>query len=278
MFANVTPDLTDSGLTNGTTYYYWIEASLNGSSERSAQPISAQPQSAASAIEPTAPLNDTGMVVGGNSATGLSSNCSSDITAPQDCHQGRDFTDNDDSDGHAGFSFTKLDNAGNPLAASASSWSCVQDNVTGLIWEAKTNNSGLHNKDDKYTLRIGSVGDEDRRGDICYGYDASDPSGYCNTEAFAERVNAVGLCGANDWRLPSREELNSIVHYGIVDSSGSIPNIDLDYFPKTHSWSYWTSTRSHERNQYWTISFSSGSYSSTTWSSKYYARLVRSAP
>ena len=37
----------------------------------------------------------------------------------QDAQDGRDKTHDDDSDGHAGFSFTKLDANGNALAASA---------------------------------------------------------------------------------------------------------------------------------------------------------------
>ena len=40
----------------------------------------------------------------------------------QDGQLGRDTTDNDDSDGHAGFSFTKLDANGNSLPASSATW------------------------------------------------------------------------------------------------------------------------------------------------------------
>ena len=117
----------------------------------------------------------------------------------------------------------------------------MQDNVTGLIWEAKTNDNGLHDEDDKYTLRIGSVGDEDYRGDICYAYDASDPSGYCNTEVFAERVNAVSLCGANDWRRPNRDELPSIVYYG----QGIARDIGINPLSNPHSAAYHPAEQAH---------------------------------
>ncbi len=55
------------------------------------------------------PLNDTGITWGGDYPSGNNTTCTSNIAAPQDCNQGRDATHNDDSDGHAGFSFTKLD-------------------------------------------------------------------------------------------------------------------------------------------------------------------------
>lgn len=70
---------------------------------------------------------------------------------------GLSVNNNDDSDGHAGFSFTKLDANGNELLANATDWSCVKDNVTGLIWEVKqggngtVGDEGLHDADDTYT-------------------------------------------------------------------------------------------------------------------------------
>ena len=39
-------------------------------------------------------------------------------------------------------SYTKLDGSGNALPDSATSWVMVRDNVTGLIWEMKTNKDG----------------------------------------------------------------------------------------------------------------------------------------
>lgn len=53
----------------------------------------------------------------------------------QDGDNGRDVTDIDANDGRAGFSFTKLDAAGNDLPADATDWTCVRDNVTGALWE-----------------------------------------------------------------------------------------------------------------------------------------------
>ena len=95
-------------------------------------------------------LNDTGLDWWADGDTNF-------LTSPpagypgQDASHGRDATQDNDADGHAGFSFTKLDANGKALAASAATWSCVRDNVTGLIWEAKTDDGGLRDKDWTYT-------------------------------------------------------------------------------------------------------------------------------
>lgn len=41
-------------------------------------------------------------------------------------------------------SYTKLDAAGGALPDGAASWVMVRDNVTGLIWENKTNDGSIH--------------------------------------------------------------------------------------------------------------------------------------
>ena len=241
-FANVSSGFVDTGLTNGITYYYWIEATLNNITQQANDYISAI-TAYPTPIAVTGILNDTGINWGGDYPSNNNSDCSSDVSAPQDCHQGRDATHNDDSDGHAGFSFTKLDSDGKALPTSATSWSCVQDNVTGLIWEVKTSD-GLHGRDDSYNwyntnpnTNGGKTGYKNDDGDICYGYDSSDDTTYCNTEAFAARVNEFGLCGYHDWRLPNIEELISI-----VDQSRVNPSIDTDYFPNTSSETYWSAS------------------------------------
>ena len=93
-------------------------------------------------------------------------------------------------------------------------WSCVKDNVTGLIWEVKTTDSGLHNNTDAYTwydtsttpsgfnqpsaaTLLRPVGPNN----TCAGYDSNDPATFCNTQAYISRVNAAGRCGVSDWRF-----------------------------------------------------------------------------
>ena len=174
------------------------------------------------------------------------------IPPNQDATNGRDVTDNNDSDGHAGFSFTKLSATGQRLAADASTWSCVQDNVTGLVWENKTGitlgygAAGLHGADDQFTYyntdftRNGGLTSGTQQHSSwpnrCFGYVAGQPDTYCNTEAFIKRVNEAELCGMSNWELPNVSELQSIVNY-----DGRAPTIDTSYFPDTAYRTYATS-------------------------------------
>ena len=290
LFTNVAPGLADVGLTNGTTYYYWIEATLDNITLRADTPVGSTPRESAN-INPlagttTAYLNDTGIDWGGNFGNTNNEDCTSDIEFPQDCTDGRDATDNRDSNGNAGFLFTKLDSLGNSLGDNATEWSCVLDNVTGLIWEVKTDDDGLHNKNDEYTwynsdpnTNGGYVGyADDSFGYECYGYNSNDTKSFCNTEAFVNRVNTNSLCGARDWRLPSRGELQSIVDYSSYD-----PSIDTEYFPNTQSddqsydLGYWSSSPFvSDNSSAWMMNFINGYESEDHRRAEKYVRLVRS--
>ena len=219
-------------------------------------------------VTTTGKLNDTGITQCSDATTnGLS--CPVQDYPDQDAQYGRDFNNNDDSDGHAGFSFTKLDANGNELLANATEWSCVKDNVTGLIWEVKQGNNGvkgdqgLHDGDDTFNWYStdtnndgGFAGYANDDGYMCFGYDGSTRS-YCNTEAFVDRVNEAGLCGASDWYLPTHDELRSIVNYGLSYQSATI---DTKYFPNTifddYPRLYWSSTpHAHDSESAWRIMF-----------------------
>ena len=237
LLTSATSPQADTGVTIGTTYYYWIKADRSdGLSQTSATPINATPK---------AGLNDTGVDWAGDSDTANSSDCSSSIAAPQDCHQGRDATNHDDADGNAGFSFTKLDSNGNELLATENSWSCVRDNITGLTWEVKTTEYALHYRGDTFkhydtntSTNGGDNGYDAASDNTCYGYNSSNSSTFCNTEAFVERVNSSNLCGYNDWRMPTYSELISIADFGELVNNRAA---DYSFFPY-YSYSFWSST------------------------------------
>lgn len=236
-------------------------------------------------------LNDTGITQCADRTTnGLS--CPISDYPDQDAQYGRDFNNNDDSDGHAGFSFTKLDANGNELLANVAVWSCVKDNVTGLIWEVKKGgddnggNEGLHDADDRYNWystdasnNSGYNGYRNDDRDICHGYDVVDASSYCNTAAFTARVNIQGLCGAHDWRLPTIDELGSLVNY-----QAKSPAIDTNFFPNTKSSYYWSSLThaDYEPDAWdygssaWMMDFSIGVDTANGKYNTGYVRLVRS--
>jgi hypothetical protein len=167
----------------------------------------------------------------------------------QDAEFGRDVTHNVASDGYRGFSFTKLDAAGVPLPDqtlpySTAPWSCVRDEVTGLEWEIKTNDGGLHDLDWTYTW-YSSVASGDGGSPGTPGGGVCAVSGQCDTEKFVAAVNAAGLCGASDWRLPGREELRSLV---VGKDGGFLYLGDPTFFPNPPG-SHWTSTPTLDPNR-----------------------------
>ena len=118
-------------------------------------------------------INDTGITACAN-ATQNGLPCPVADFPGQDAEHGRDLTHPDPADGHAGFSFTKLDADGAPLPAAAPDWVCVRDNLTGLVWEVKSDDGGLRDKDWTYTwynpdpaTNGGSAGTPDG-GDNCF--------------------------------------------------------------------------------------------------------------
>jgi hypothetical protein len=84
----------------------------------------------------------------------------------------------------------------------------VTDNVTGLIWEQKTDDGSSRDKDTTFTWK--------------------DALAYCE--------NLI-LGGFANWRLPNPKELERI-----VDLSTSNPAADTTYFPNTNNGFYWTGT------------------------------------
>lgn len=156
-------------------------------------------------------LNDTGLdtFTDGNSAN-LTIEPSSH--PGQDASFGRDTEYHPDSDGHAGFSYTKLDQDGNPLPSNSPSWDCTRDNTTGMVWENKTADVSLSPTTDPETGEPEPVevsGKEFRAGNFLYGWrkdDSSDNGGSAgiveSTENQLSRNNPVaqpgegqGYCG-----------------------------------------------------------------------------------
>jgi hypothetical protein len=212
----------------------------------------------AQAAPPGAGLNDTGVSTCSNGVNlGLSCNSAvvgTDVFPGQDAEHGRDVMANVAADGHAGFSFTKLDANGVPLpdqsaAFNVTPWACVLDNVTGLVWELKTDDGGLRDKDWRYSWFDSSgVGDGGDAGSENLGVCVNTSD--CDTEKYRDAVNAAALCGRNNWRLPARTELLSILHYGL----SSAPFIDAGFFPQSLNAGHWSG--SVRGNEAWAVSLS----------------------
>ncbi len=138
----------------------------------------------------------------------------------------------------------------------------VQDNVTGLMWEVKTDDGSVHDRDNKYTWYDPNPATN--------GGNAGTPSAN-DTKDFIDALNAANFGGYSDWRLPTIKELASIVHLGKYN-----PAIDETYFPNTQSSSYWSSsTYAYSTGYAWYVDFSDGYGYCNYKSGSYYVRAVR---
>jgi hypothetical protein len=218
----------------------------------------------------THPLNDTGITACGDVASQNNLDCSTlrqqdglEWSAAQDAWQGRDRLAIQGllkkvGGGAAGFDFTKLNVNGRALLASASTWACVRDNVTSLIWEEKTDDGGWRDKDWAYSwFNLDSAsngGDPGAKGELWQC--GLSPTMRCNTQNYVNRANKDALCGYTDWRLPTVVELQSI-----VDFSRSNPTIDTNYFKNTPSGWYWTASPvALYAGSAWFVDFNDGGY------------------
>ncbi|UTW47635.1 Ig-like domain-containing protein [Bacterioplanoides sp. SCSIO 12839] len=252
-------------LTSNQAGSYNITASIADDALNGGQPIQVEFFAPVTNATPSQGFNDTGITIGGNFPSGNNATCIGESVAYQDCSHGRDNTSNNGSNGLGGFDFTKLDANGNALAANASSWSCVRDNVTGLIWEVKTTDGGLRDRNHLYTSYDSRFSDGDSTTDssnvgtdkiwagpvdtgINSGEDnCGDNNRVCTTEQYVTNVNNATLCGASDWRMPTVNELQDMANLGQRGTS-----LDRGYFPNqisttTNSF-VWSSTPRYINN------------------------------
>ena len=231
---------------------------------------------------PRSLLNDTGVTRQGSS-NAINSSHQADYPG-QDGQRGRDIIASNNmltkaGRGEGGFDFTRLDDIGDEVDDVSQPWRCVRDNVTGLVWEIKTTNGDLHGRRHTYSWYA-----QENNGGYSGPLNPATPScslSDCNTEDFVEAVNAQGLCGFYDWKLPSHNELLSIVHLGKSTS----PMLDTDYFPYSDNGStsilwYWTSQASVDgtdeaAQNAWAIDFASGNDNFLNKSTAVNVRLVR---
>ncbi|ANB01759.1 DUF1566 domain-containing protein [Ectothiorhodospira sp. BSL-9] len=232
-----------SGLANAQEYFFRLEGRF-GDRRIYSNEATATPTEAGVGLPGTHPLNDTGIdwcADGGANFLG----CPVAGYPGQDGEFGRDAAAREGTlekvgAGDAGFDYTKIANDGAELPASATlgsgpnEWACTRDNVTGLIWEVKTTDGGLRDRDNTYTWyqpagpNMGDPGTQD--GGRCEG-------SACDTTGFVQAVNVQGLCGTTDWRLPTLGELLSIVHHG----GDNLP-VDANFFPNTVPRRFWSAS------------------------------------
>lgn len=239
------------------------------------------------AAPPMVSLNDTGQNWCANDSANFLS-CPQAGFPDQDGDHGRDALASAGQltkigGGEAGFDYTKISNSGQPLGAGvalgtgAGDWGCTRDNLIGLIWEVKLNDAAsLRHMDHTYTwYDTNAAINGGNAGTIGAAVTCNSTLTQCNTSAFVAAVNAQGLCGANDWRMPTPQELQGIVHTGTLN-----PAIDTGYFPNTstsgNAAMFWAGRNyAVDASSAWYVYFNIGSVFDNYKSSNYGVRLVR---
>lgn len=184
--------------------------------------------------------------------------------------------------GTAGYDWTKIDSTGSPLPLqtagwehdgseqSGTRWSCVEDNVTQLLWEVKESDPDHPRySEHSYTWYNDNPATNGGFAGVADGGICATPS--CDTKGYVEWINEQGLCGHNDWRLPTVRELSSIAVIANV-----LPAMDTDYFANASQPRFFTAlTNAKDANHAWYVYFSDGSVSSTGKADASHLRLVR---
>ncbi len=153
------------------------------------------------------------------------------------------------------------------LGSKASDWACTYDSESKLIWEVKTADKSLRDKD--WTYSWFSSGKPAEAQGVASGSEKCQTPGRCDTDKFIQDVNQQGLCGAKNWRLAGIEELKSLVRCNGVRLTESefncakgspSPAIDPAFFPNsTAAWS-WSATEyvDDPKLPVWYVDFENG--------------------
>ncbi|MDH5216887.1 MAG: DUF1566 domain-containing protein, partial [Gammaproteobacteria bacterium] len=216
-FSSISPPHTIESLVTGKPYFLQIEVSSDSGKRLYSQKLTATPSR----------FNDTGSTrCVPQSIFYQADPCVTNNAGAQDATLGSDATNSYwiadpmvfDYRWHVveGFHFKKVE---------ANSDTCVQDQVTGLLWEKKSSTNGnLRDYTNRYT--------------------------WASAQDYVAAVNSQGLCGRSDWRLPNILELSSISD--VADNSFDLEKAHFIFFNNnteqaSHT-DYWTADEDAENN------------------------------
>lgn len=212
----------------------------------------------------TGKLPDTGVTsdecygAGSNNLISCTSAEAIALNPLQDGMIGRDVTSPAATDGKLGFSYSAVPNV---TGGDYDKTECVKDNVTGLVWEGKpvggfrANTNTYTNFDS--TLKLQKLVSVDTfYSDFVFGLPTQlEIDAPNNTIGYQTAVNESALCGFTDWRLPTVDELHSLVDYANIPMAA----INNDWFPNTQRMPYWSATPSSAYAKFaWFVTFWDG--------------------
>ena len=169
----------------------------------------------------------------------------------------------------------KMDINGGILANDSETWDCLHQKSSGLTWEVKTTD-GLRDKTNTYTW----IEDKSNQGGMLSWFDnlqgKCTGNARCETSDYIVKVNQLKLCNFSDWRLPSKQELETIL---VMSKAPDQVKINKKFFPNSLASWYWTADTNINNNSYaWYVMFNNGNSLSDKKINPKHIRLVRGSP
>lgn len=142
-----------------------------------------------------------------------------------------------------GTRFVKISELGLPIRPnSQAEWSCVYDYDSKLIWEVKREryhrfwNAQYPNTTNLPAGQAPTTARGKCEYDAGISQDDLIEGDSCHTEGFVAFINeGEGMCGFNDWRMPSEAEMHTF-----LDSDLPPPFFNTKYFPHPLMFNMWT--------------------------------------
>jgi len=175
---------------------------------------------------------------------------------------------------------------GAPFAFTDNGNGTISDANSGLMWEKKGNDSGMHDKDTSFTWANAFAVHLDRMNNTCDGFEGNPNSlTPCTTNADCIGIGnqLCGHAGFRDWRIPNKVELQTLLDMSVrtpattaIFDTACPNNCTVLTCSCTTNDKFWSSTTYLDSSlQAWWVSFSDGDVNYDLKTSTQKVRAVR---